>query len=96
VLLICERCNRYWRPQRGKKRQNICPKCAWLGRSAGAKKREARKRIVAQTLSAPAGEAGAPARPFDADELLRLMADADSAAARALELARRIGAKLGS
>ena len=82
MLLICERCHRYWKLQRGRPRRNICPRCERLARSRGAMKRERLRQIARETP--------ALARPVTPDELLGLMQDADRAAARALDAARRI------
>jgi hypothetical protein len=82
VLLICERCHRYWKLPRGHKRRNSCPRCQWLARSRGATKRERLRQIAIETP--------ALARPVTSDELLGLMQDADRTAARALDAARRI------
>ena len=89
MILICETCHKHWKPARDQARHNTCPKCRHRKRSRASRAREVARRIVREGRleGLPEGRCPTP------DELLRLMADADAAGAKALDAARAIATR---
>ena len=93
MRLICETCHRRWKLAPGEKRWGgSCPAC----RRARSLRREAaglsRRRIALEARGEPL-PSGPPPTP---DQLLALMSEADSKAARALELATSLATRFRS
>ena len=88
VRLICETCRRHWTLPPGGKRRSSCPRCRREHFSTAARHRERLHQIAREAQR----EAIHPPRPFSAAELERLTSEADSKAARVLELALTIAA----
>jgi hypothetical protein len=88
VRLICETCRRHWTLPPGGKRRSSCPRCRHLHFATAARHRERLHQIAREARR----EAVVGGPPPTADELLALMGEADSKAARALALALTLAA----
>jgi hypothetical protein len=84
MKLVCASCHRHWTPKRRQKRTDSCPACRHLHLSEAQRRVWHRRRLLAPT--GPVPEPG----PYLAADLDRLMAEADRAAAKALEAALSI------